>query len=141
MKRFEYFEHTADTLFKAYGKTWEETYTNLIMAVYNVIVDTEVVQERETRDIIINAPKQETLVYELISELIMLLDTESFLVHEVTKLHLEQTQDNWQLTATLAGDTKSHKYDVFGQIKSATYHELELGTADGYFFIQAVLDL
>ena len=39
MKKYEYLEHTADTKFRAYGETMEETFTNAALAMMNVMVD------------------------------------------------------------------------------------------------------
>ena len=41
MKRFEYFEATADIGFKAYGKTMDEAFENAGLAIFNIISDTD----------------------------------------------------------------------------------------------------
>ena len=44
MRRFEYFDHTADTMFRAYGKDFQEALGHAVLAVYNVIVETDKVK-------------------------------------------------------------------------------------------------
>ncbi len=144
MKAFEYFEHTADTLFRAYGKNLEEALSNLILAAYNVIVDTKTLAEKKEFAFTKTATKKETLVYDILEELIFLIDTESFLGKHAT-IGIVENGEEITASVILKGDTAKPAYDIFGQIKSATYNEMELGTTniDGkeVIYIQAVLDL
>lgn len=142
MKPFEYFDHTADTLFRAYGKDFDEALANAILAVYNVIVDTATVKPLVEKSFKVSAEKRETLIYKLFEELLFLLDTESFLGCKVKQLAVRKNADrSMTATVTLLGDTQASKYDVFGQIKAPTYSQMEIGRADGKVFIQAVLDI
>ncbi len=141
MLPFEYFDHTADTLFRAYGDDFEEALANALLAVYNVIVDTKTVQKKESRKITVSASKKETLIYDLFEELLFLLDTESFLGCVVKELSVIEKDGLFTVSTTLLGDTNASLYDVFGQIKAPTYNEMEIGVIEGKVFIQAVLDL
>lgn len=141
MKRFEYFDHTADTLFRAYGDDFEHALANAILAVYNVIVETDKVASPERRSFTVSAKRRETLIYDLFEELLFLLDTESFLCHEVVSCEVSEVQGRFSATVTLAGDSRARRYDVFGQIKAPTYSEMLIGVEEGKVFIQAVLDL
>lgn len=141
MKPFEFFDHTADTLFRAYGASFEEALSNSILAVYNVIVDTTTVEPKEERVVKVSATKQFTLLYDLFEELLFLLDTESFLGCEVKDLQYVQHDGCFEVSVTILGDSAASKYDVFGQIKAPTYNEMAIGQQNGKVFIQAVLDL
>jgi SHS2 domain-containing protein len=138
--RFEFFDHTADTLFRAYGKTFEDALGSAILAFYNVIVDTEVVKPARKRFFVVEASSKETLVYETLNELVFLLDTEAFLTHRVVAVVLSQQASSWRAAVTLEGDVASG-YEVHGQVKNATYHEMLITEEDGKVTIQAVLDL
>ena len=46
MKKYEYFEATADIGFKAYGKTLNEAFENAGTAMFNIITDTEDVEPK-----------------------------------------------------------------------------------------------
>lgn len=141
MKSFEYFDHTADTLFRAYGKDFQEALANTILAVYNVIVDTNTIMGVTEKSFAVTASKQETLVYDLVEELLFLLDTESFLCHKVRSCVVTEENGLWRAVIVLIGDTDASQYDVFGQIKSPTYNEMLIVEDKDKFFIQAVLDL
>ncbi len=141
MKKFEYFEHTADTLFRAYGKSFEEALSNTILAVYNVIVDTKTIKPVTKKVFSLKSKTKESLIYDMINELLFLQDTESFLGCEIKKLTISESQNDFELVAEILGDTNAEEYDVFGQIKSATYSEMKILEENGNVFIQAVLDL
>ena len=141
MKKFEYFDHTADTLFRAYGKDFTEALSNAILAVYNVIVETDTVKSLVEKSFIVSAKKKETLIYDLFEELLFLLDVESFLCHEVVSLEVLEESDGFTAHVKLKGDCARPEYDVFGQIKAPTYNEMLIGEEKGVVFIQAVLDL
>jgi SHS2 domain-containing protein len=141
VKRFEYFEHTADTRMRAYGKTFDEALGNLVLAVYNVIVDTSTVQPVELKELVVESQSQESLVYDVITELLFLQDTEGFLGSVVEEVVVEQIPSGWRASIHLMGDTHTDDYDVFGQIKSATYSEMIIHDENGNVFIQAVVDI
>ncbi len=142
MKDFEYFDHTADTLFRAYGRTFEDALKNTIMAVYNVVVDTSTIKPLVSKKVFVSSKTKDSLVYDLINELLFLMDTEAFLAHSVDSIKLSDSGDGFSLSVVLKGDfALPGKYDVFSQIKSPTYNEMKIGFVNGNVFIQAVLDL
>ncbi|MFP4524581.1 MAG: archease [Candidatus Woesearchaeota archaeon] len=141
MERFEYFDHTADVMFRAYGKDFEEALSNAVLAVYNVITDTEKVASRSERSFTVSSSKRESLVYDVFEELLFLLDTEGFLCREVSSLSVSEKDGSLEASVTLQGDADISSYEVEGDIKAPTYHEMLLGEEGGVFFIQAVLDI
>ncbi|MBW2983361.1 archease [Candidatus Woesearchaeota archaeon] len=141
MKRFEYFDHTADVMFRAYGKDFEGALSNAVLAVYNVITDTERVASKVERSFTVSSSRRESLVYDVFEELLFLLDTEGFLCREVSSLSVAEKDGSLEASVTLLGDADISSYEVEGDIKAPTYHEMLLGEEDGVFFIQAVLDI
>lgn len=144
MKAYEFFDHTADTLFRGYGYTLEEALAHLILAAYNVIVDTKTLSDEKEFAFTKTAKKKETLIYDILEELIFLIDTESFLGKHAT-VGIVENGDEITASVILKGDIAKKEYDIFGQIKSATYNEMKIGKkeVDGeeVHYIQAVLDL
>ena len=144
MKAYEFFDHTADTLFRGYGYTFEEALAHVILATYNVIVDTKTLDDEKEFAFTKTAKKKETLIYDILEELIFLIDTESFLAKHAT-VGIVETKDEITASVIIKGDLAQEKYDIFGQIKSATYNEMEIGKTtiddEEVHYIQAVLDL
>jgi len=141
VKPFVYFDHTADTLFRAYGNTFSEALANTILATYNVIVETRTVQPARIISFEVSAKKKTSLVYDVIEELLFLMDTKSFLAHEVVECNVEEVSAGLKAKVILRGDTHAEKYDVAGQIKAPTYNQMLIGEENNNIFIQVVLDL
>lgn len=141
MKKFEYFDHTADVLFKAYGNNLEEAFSHLVLAVYNVIVDTATVKAKARKEICVEAKNLRTLVYDVVDELLFYQDTESFLGAKVESCVLERNDGMYKVKIVLLGDSDCDEYDVFSHIKSPTYSQMIISEEKDNVFIQAVLDL
>jgi len=137
MKKYEFFDHTADTKFRAYGKNIEEQFSNAALALIAVMFDPEKIQEKITKSISIKGSDLKSLLYNFLEELLYLIDTESFIVHKVTGIKIGEINKKHILTATLIGDKISDKYENIGSVKAVTYEEMEI--KEGY--VQVVLDI
>lgn len=133
--KYEFFEHTADKKFRAYGSTKEEAFTNAILATTAALFEPEKIIPVFNKDISIKADNFEQLLYDLIDELIFLMDTDLFITGKVEGLTIQNDKEI-KLTATLEGDIVSN-YDIGGDIKSPTYNQMEI--TDEY--VQMVLDI
>ena len=137
MKKYEFFEHTADAKFRAYGKSIEEQFSNAALALIAVMFDPEKIQEKITKSITIKGNDLKSLLYNFLEELLYLIDTESFIVHKVTGIKIGEIGKKHILTATLIGDKISDKYENMGSVKAVTYSEMEIKPD----YVQVVLDI
>ena len=133
--KYEFFEHTADVLFKAYGKNVEEQFSNAALALFSLVYDPLKVKPHLTRKIVVKGKDIQALLYAFLEELLFLLDTEFFLLHEVLSLKIKEDT----LTATLTGDVISSRYNVKEgmDIKAVTYHEMKITPS----YVQVLLDI
>lgn len=140
MQPFEYLEHTADAKFRAYGKTLEEAFSSVALAFFNLLIDTNTVRPVITKQITAKSRSKESLLFDFVDELVFLLSAEGFLLSSVQSLKIDQTNDGFQLTATLVGD--DHKnYDTHGDVKAATYNDMLIQEKPGQVMIQMVVDV
>ena len=133
MKQYEYFDHTADVLFKAYGKTKEERFSNAALAFFNVIVDTKEVSPVVIKEVKVTGDDDCQLLYNFLEELIFLVNTDFFVLHQVKELTIE----GGVLYAKLWGDTDISKYETRSDIKAVTYNDMEVTEE----YVQCVLDI
>lgn len=131
-KRFEYFPHTADAKFRAYGKNIEEQFTNAAIATFNIMLDTNKVMPIAKKEIELSAKKMESLLYDWIDELLFYLDSEGWFLSKIESVTIK---DN-KLHAIVYGDDYK-KYQTAGHVKGVTYSEMEI--TDEY--VQVVLDM
>jgi len=139
MKPYEYFEHTADVKFRAYGKTPDEMLSNAALALFNSMINTTTVQPKETWKVKLSGQDLEQLAYDWLSELIFLFETE-FAVFSTFDVKLHQNGD-WRLEAAIGGekiDPSRHAFD--NEVKAVTLHQFEVKKNE-LWCIQVVLDV
>ena len=131
-KQFEYFPHTADAKFRAYGKNLEEKFCNAAYATFNIMLDPKKVKANEKKEITITFKKTESLLYDWIDELLFYLDSEGWFLSKIEKIEIK---DN-TLNSVVYGDNYKN-YQTAGHVKGVTYSEMEI--TDEY--VQVVLDM
>ena len=137
-KPYEFLEHTADVKFRAYGKSIEEAFGNAILACTAVLIEPSKIKSEKVKKISIKSDSRESLLYDLIQELVFLMDTEAFITAKIDRVGFNP--ETMEFTAKLEGD-KVTDYETTGDIKSATYTEMEIHEKDGDCWVQAVLDI
>jgi len=135
--KYEFLPHTADTKIRAYGKSLEEAFMNAALATTDTITDHTEIKQTVEKKIEVSSENKEALLYDFLEELLILQDTDDFLLSEVKDLKI----DNLKLTATFVGDTDSSKYEIRTHVKAITYQEMFIKEEDNLITIQFVLDL
>ncbi len=138
--KYKFLEHTADAKFQAYGKTLEEAFSNAALAMFNVITDTTDVTTDITKKIIVESENKEALLYDFLSELLVLLDSVPFLLHIVESIKIEKNE-KYKLTAVVVGDSHVSDYPINTHIKAMTYSEMFIKEEDDSVTIQVVVDI
>ncbi len=138
-KKFEYFDVTADVGFRAYGKTIEEAFENAALATFEVITDTSKINPSIKRDIEISAEDPLALLYDWLSELIFLHDSE-YLIFFLFKIHISKKEDNYLLNGSVWGEALNpDKHEIREDVKAVTYHLMDVKEENG-FMVQVILD-
>ena len=78
---------------------------------------------------------QKALLYDFLEELIILQDSEGFMLHDI-KVEIEGSK----LTAVCTGD-KIDNYTSMGDVKAATYADMLIEEKDGTWVVQVVVDV
>ncbi len=139
MEKFKFLEHTADQKFQAYGKNLEEAFANAMLAVTKTMTD-DTVKPKLTRKIEVEANKKEALLYEWLEQAIYLVDTEGFLISEISAIMIEELDGDYRLKAVVKGDF-ANNYEIKTHIKAMTYSEMHIKERKDNVEIQAVLDI
>ena len=134
--KYKYFEHTADVKFQAYGKNMEEAFSNAALAMFHVMYDPSKVKGKIEKEFEIKAERKRSLLYDFLEELLFLLDTEGFFLHEVVSLEIK----NDSLKCVINGDDAG-KYATIGDVKSITYNQMEIKEEKNKVMLQVVLDI
>jgi len=137
MDKFKFLEHTADAKFQAFGKSLEDAFGNAALAMFSVMTEPEKVERKIKREIKAKGDDEKSLLYDFLEQLLILLETEGFLLNHVEKIKIV----DGELTAVAVGDKISEKYDVHGEVKAVTYNEMDIKREKHYFMVQVVVDL
>lgn len=134
MEKFKFLEHTADVKFQAFGKTLEEVFENSVLAISRTITPAKVKSEK-VKKISVEANNNETLLCNLIDEVLYLFETENFIPAKA-KVDIK----DGQLSATLHGDDAKNYKDL-SHVKAATYAEMYVKKTAAGWEAQAVVDV
>lgn len=128
---------TADKRLIAFGGSREELFQNAAIGMYSGMVDLEEVPESGTREIRIeDAGDLEGLLVGWLNELLFIFDSEGF----VGKRFDLRFSENGPLKVRAYGAVVSPDL-IFGEIKAATYHEIQIMKKDGAFEARVILDV
>lgn len=139
MKPYELIEHVADAKFRAYGNTMDEAFANAIRAMTAIITDPDELERDKEIQLELNSFERSRLLYDLLDQLLFLMDTEHFVAAFAEDLSIEHHLGRYKLRATIVG-TDVRK--VGGNLKAVTYHEMKVEQLpDGTWVCQAVIDI
>ncbi|MCX6574597.1 MAG: archease [Candidatus Aminicenantes bacterium] len=139
-ERYRILPHTADGKFQAFGRTLEEAFANAALAMSSLMWDWSKVESRVRHFVHVRGIDREQLLVKFLGETIYLFETKQFLLAKADGLRIRPQFDGFSLEALLGGDTLSERYELFGDVKAVTYHELKIEECDG-FTVQIVVDM
>ena len=137
---YSFLDHTADVKFIAEAETIENTFVDSAKALQEAICGKITILGQETKTFEIQGTNLENLLYKFLEEFLVLLDSEDFLLSEITSLELDQKTFN--LKATITGD-KADNYKFTNDVKAITYSEMfvKFNEEKNVWQTQVVLDV
>ena len=103
MKKYKFFDHTADVMFEAYGKTLNELFENAALATQETQVDLKDVKGKIKRKINLKNKSIEMLLFDFLQELIFLKDSQYSLFSKF-KINIKKNKDNFVLESEISGE-------------------------------------
>lgn len=137
MKKFDYFEATADIGFRAYGKDLNEAFENAGLAIFNIISDTDDIVPAKEISFEVASEDNVSLLYDYLEELLFYHEVEFMLFSE---FHVE-IGDEFHLKATIKGEGIDwDRHERKTEIKAITFHKMDVKQG-GTVELQAIVDL
>lgn len=134
--RFKFLKHTADIKFQAYGNTMNKAFENSAIAMFKTMYIGRVKSIKRKR-IKIKGKDLESLLYNFLEELIILLDSKDFFL---SKAKVIVNKEKMELTALLEGDN-SKNYEANLEVKAVTYNEMFVRKIKDKWVCQVVVDV
>lgn len=140
MKKFEYFDVTADIGFYAFGKNLNEAFENAGLAIFNIISNTDNIYPQKSIEFEITSEDEVSLLYDYLEELLFYHEVEFMLFSEFI-IEIEKTDDDYHLKAIIKGeDINWDKHERDCEIKAITFHQMEVNMSDDVW-LKAIVDL
>lgn len=140
MKKYEYFEATADIGLRAYGNDMNEAFENAGLAIFNIISDTDGIHPENSRSFEITSEDEVSLLYDYLEELLFYHEVDFMLFSEFN-VEIRQLDEGYNLKATIKGeDINWEKHERKTEIKAITFHMMDVRKSD-CIELQAIVDL
>lgn len=140
-KKFEFFEVTADTGYLAYGNTIEESFENAGLAMFEVMTNTQNVKPVIKKEITIISEDEVSLLYDWLSELLFLHDTE-FIFFSEFKVEITRENDDYKLYGEVLGEKINYnKHNQANEVKAVTFHLMNIKNENKIYKSRVILDL
>lgn len=137
MKKYEYFEVTADIGLKAYGRDINEAFENAGLAIFNIISDTCDITPVKEIEFELTSEDEVSLLYDYLEELLFYHEVEFMLFSEFEV----KIDENLHLTAKIKGEGIDwDKHERKTEIKAITFHKMKVEKID-HVKVQAIVDL
>ena len=135
--KFKFLQHTADIKFQAFGKSFEEVYANSALALFNAIYDKKI-KEKKKFKIKTQGHDLESLLYNFLEEVLVLIDSKNFLPAKIKNLKIDLKK--FKIEAEIQGDN-AEDYQISMHVKAITYNEMFVKKINNKIIAQVVLDI
>ena len=140
--QYKFFEHTADTIFEGYGKTFEEAFSNAALAMQEVMTDISKVEPKQEEKIEAKGEDMKALLYDFLEKFLILKDAKNLLFSEIKVKKIEKVADGYKITAVAKGEEfNPEKHEDKTHVKAVTYHEMEVGEKEGKKYVRVLIDI
>ena len=137
--RYEPLEHTAEAGVIAHGATLAEAFANAAEGMYDLIVDLDGVEERETRAVAVEGEGSDKLLMDWLLELIFLTETEGLVFRRFQVDELSDTKLRGRAWGEPFDPERHRSNNVM--VKAVTQYLLEIGEEDGGYRVQVLFDI
>jgi SHS2 domain-containing protein len=134
--KFKFLEHTADIKFQAFGKNLNEAFENSALATFNAMYP-EKIAAKIKKSIKVKGKDIESLLYNFLEELIVLLDSKNFFL---SNCNVKINKEKLELKAELVGDNAKN-YSIGLDVKAITYNEMFVKKGKEMWVCQVVIDV
>jgi SHS2 domain-containing protein len=140
MKRYEYIEHTADIVARAYGDSLDEAFAAAAEAMFGVITGGARVNPTKPVTLRVESIDLPGLLVGFLSELIVINEVNSLVLTDFTVRLLDDTHLE---ASAVAEEFDPSRHSDGMSVKGISYHmlEIERGTADKPCMVQVLFDV
>ena len=139
-RHFEFIDHTADVIVRAYGPTRNDAFAAAAEALFDVITDSAAIEGRDEIAFTVESIDLEGLLVAYLSELIVLHEIENIVLSDF----VVDIQGDEKLEATARSEPFDPERHGDGTpVKGISYHLMKIGVSDDgrTHFVEVLLDI
>jgi SHS2 domain-containing protein len=141
-EKFEFLEHTADVFIAAHGKTITEAFENAALAMFEVMTDTDKIEQREEDTLEVEAEDEYALLYSWLEALLVKFETKNMLFSKFHISNFEENAEGFRINASIWGEKfNPEKHIQKVAVKAATYHRMEIIQEEEKVTLEFILDI
>lgn len=145
-KPFEFLDHTADVLVRAWGSTLEEALSNIAKGMFEIMTNTSKIEKNIRIDIEVCGYDLENLVYKWLEELLYYHDAYNYVFSYYNVKKVEERNINNEkflcCTAEVYGEIfDRQKHESRTIVKAVTYHQMRIENIQNRWVIDVVFDI
>ena len=136
--KYKFLEHTADALFEAFGKSFEELLVNCTEAMCSVAYELEKVEPKESVLVKAEGKNKEELLHNFLSAVLFEMEEKEMLFSRFKILKL----GGGSVEAELLGekiDRETHSFKA--EIKAVTWHEFFVREEENKWVARVLVDI
>ncbi|WP_455644688.1 archease [Methanosphaera sp.] len=139
--KFKYFDTTADIGIEVNTDNLNDAYIQSSLATLNLITDIEKIKPKIIKDILIESEDEYGLLYDWITEILILLNSEDFMASEYD-INIKRENNSYIISGTVSGDIyNTNIYNYKTEVKAITYHKMEIEKEDNNYKIRFIVDI
>jgi len=140
-KSFNFIEHIADIAAEIKGSTLEELFSAGADAWLSSITDETKFEADDVIELELNSSSREELLITFLNELNYLVITRRWLFAGIQSIKVFDDADGCDLSVELKGIKLTEKMQLKQEIKSVTYHQVEIVERNGEYSTLVVFDI
>ena len=139
--KYKFFEHTADVMFEAYGRSLNEVFENAALAVFDVQCNLRKVKNKLKKKIRLKNDNAEDLLFDFLEELIYLKDAK-YLLFGKFDVKIKEIKGEFFLECIAYGEEiNPDKHELKTDVKAITLHEFFLKKTKNEWRCRVLLDI
>ncbi len=140
MKKFEFLDiTTADAGFVAYGKNLNELFANAALAMFEIMIDTKIVQPKVKKFLEVKGEDLKSLLFDWLNELLFYYGSENL---AFSSFDVEFNKKKLKLNAVCWGEEIDPKrHEIRTEVKATTYHNMKIKKTKEGWKAQVIVDV
>lgn len=139
---FKVLSHTADVGIEVSAESLTALFIEAARGWKYCVIEDSPTQPLEDRKIHLTAPNLEDLLVQWLNELNFYLTVDQWILHEVTGCDIEFVDSEWSGDFLISGEPLDfRRHEICIDIKSVTYHQLEVRKLNGHYKTRIIFDI